>query len=89
MLDSTKKALINLANSGMWEIIRDDFLTEELNNIKDVTTPIGVTEKNVVLTVENIYAAKLLAAKRLSKIINVINRCVDRKEGVSAPEDYT
>ncbi len=65
--------LKRFANSGMWELIKEEIFIPELDEIRDVRTRLN----NV--SAKDAYEAKILASESLQKIIDRIDRLRENK----------
>lgn len=71
-----QKALQSLADSAAWKQVRDEYISQAIRDIKDVTKEID-TEMDVKPA--DAYLAKLLAAQAVEKLIHDIDRFANSK----------
>lgn len=80
MKKETLKVLQSFANSGIWDLIRDDILYPLLDSIKDVSQPLRIGDKEV--DPEKAYMGKVLAAQKFQEFIDKIDRIQKGKSGI-------
>ena len=66
------QTLRNFANSGVWDIIRDEIFEPLIDNVKDVSIPFKVGDKEI--EPEKAFLAKALTAQKLKGIVETFNR---------------
>ena len=66
------QVLKNFANSGIWDIIREEVFEPLLDNVKDVSIPYKLGGKEI--EPEKAYLAKALTAQKLKGIIETFDR---------------
>ena len=66
------QVLKNFANSGTWDIIREEVFEPLLNNVKDVSIPFKIGDKEI--EPEKAYLAKALTSQKLKGIIEMFDR---------------
>ena len=64
--------LKNFANSGTWDIIRDEVFEPLIDNVKDVSIPFKLGDK--VIEPEKAYLAKALTTEKLKGIVEMFDR---------------
>ncbi len=82
MNKETLQVLKTFANSGVWDIIRGEVFEPLLDNVKDVSIPFKVGEKEI--EPQEAYMAKALTAQKLKEIVEVFDRL--KKSNVKATE---
>ena len=77
--EKTKKALRQLANSRMWDVIRDGFFQKLVDeDIKDVTKPIIYGDK--AIAAEKAFFAKVLTARKIEEMLKFIDGAKSSKK---------
>jgi len=66
------QTLRNFANSGVWDIIRDEIFEPLIDNVKDVSIPFKVGDKEI--EPEKAYLAKALTTEKLKGIVEMFDR---------------
>jgi len=66
------QSLKGFANSGIWDIIRDEVFEPLLDNVKDVSIPFKIGDE--IIEPEKAYLAKTLTAQKLKGVIDMFNR---------------
>jgi len=66
------QTLRNFANSGVWDIIRDEIFEPLIDNVKDVSIPFKLGDK--VIEPEKAYLAKALTTEKLKGIVEMFDR---------------
>ena len=69
--------LKNFANSGVWDIIRDEVFEPLIDNVKDVSIPFKVGDKEI--EPEKAFLAKALTAQKLKGIVEMFDRLQNPK----------
>ena len=66
------QTLRNFANSGVWDILRDEVFEPLIDKVKDVSVPFKIGDK--VIEPEKAYLAKTLTTQKLKGIVEMFNR---------------
>lgn len=77
--------LQELANSGFWDVLKEDILVPLIDEIKDVTNPLEINGRK--LDAEKCYYAKALTAARLKQLVATLDRLKQDKNSTSG-EDF-
>lgn len=75
-------SLQGFANSGVWDIIRDEVFEPLIDSVKDVSKPFKVGGEEI--EPEKAYLAKALTTQKLKEIVEMFNRL--KKPNVKAKD---
>ena len=71
------RTLKNFANSGTWDIIRDEIFEPLIDNVKDVSIPFKVGDETI--EPEKAFLAKTLTTQKLKGIVEMFDRLQNPK----------
>ena len=71
------RTLKNFANSGTWDIIRDEIFEPLIDNVKDVSIPFKIGDETI--EPEKAFLAKTLTTQKLKGIVEMFDRLQNPK----------
>jgi len=71
------RTLKNFANSGTWDIIRDEVFEPLIDNVKDVSIPFKIGDETI--EPEKAFLAKTLTTQKLKGIVEMFDRLQNPK----------
>jgi len=66
------KVLQNFANSGSWDIVKENIFFPLIDSVKDVSRPFKIGDKEI--EPEKAYLAKVLTTQKLNEIVETLDR---------------